>query len=60
MLIQGFPQDLTIVIPFVLIIGSLILIGKRRSISSELRLGPLSWNLKINHDEHKSLPEEEG
>jgi hypothetical protein len=60
MLMQSFVQDLTIVISSVLIPGFLISIWQKRSISSELRLGPLSWALKINNEEQKSLPEEEG
>jgi hypothetical protein len=61
MSIQSFVQDLTIVISFVLSFGfliSLISIRQKRSISSELRLGPLSWALKIDNEEQKSLPEE--
>jgi hypothetical protein len=60
MLMQLFVQDLTIVISSVLTIGFLISILQKRSISSKLRLGPLSWALKINDEERKSLPEEEG
>jgi hypothetical protein len=59
MLVSSIEQVLTIAIPSALFLVFILAVQKKLPISSEIKLGQLSWALRINNEEKKSLPEKD-